>query len=419
MNAAVGGVVITGFGAVTPAGLDRESTWRSLVDGRPAVGPVTLFDATALPVRIAGEVRGFDPAGFLDRKRVRRTARFSQFAIAAAREAMADANLAVDDVDTSRIGVVINAAVAGFDTVEAAVRRLAADPAAALSPYTVASSLASTPACEVAIDRGIHGPVLAGALACASGSAAVLQARQLILAGEADVVVCGGTDAGITPAMFAGLIRAGALSRRNDDPGGASRPFDADRDGFVYGEGSVVAVVESADHAACRGVVPYAVLAGGALTSDAFHVMAPNPDGKYAGRAISQALDRAGVGPGEVDYVCAHATATPAGDRAETRAIRRALGQAADRVAVSSPKSVTGHLIGAAGALGVMVCALAMRDGVVPPTINLSTPDPDCDLDCVPNQARQLPVRMAISNAFGFGGQNCAVVLTHPSGGSR
>jgi 3-oxoacyl-[acyl-carrier-protein] synthase II len=270
------------------------------------------------------------------------------------------------------------------------------------------------PACEVAIDLGIHGPVLAGALACASGSAALVQARQLILAGEADAVICGGTDAGITPVMLAGLIPTGALSRRNEDPAGASRPFDAERDGFVYGEGAVIAVVESAEHAERRGATPYAVVASGALTADAFHVSAPSPDSAFAAEAIRQALQRAGLTPGDVDYVCAHATATRAGDRAETLAIRRAFGTAADSVAVSSPKSMTGHLIGAAGALGAMVCALAIRDSVVPPTINLATPDPDCDLDCVPNLARKMPVRAAITNAFGFGGQNCVVVLTAP-----
>jgi 3-oxoacyl-[acyl-carrier-protein] synthase II len=214
--------------------------------------------------------------------------------------------------------------------------------------------------------------------------------------------------------MFAGLIPTGALSCRNEDPAGASRPFDAERDGFVYGEGAVVAVVESAEHAARRGATPYAVLAGGALTSDAFHVSAPSPDGIYAAAAIRQALDRAGVAPDHLDYVCAHATATLAGDRVETLAIRRALGRAADSVAVSSPKSMTGHLIGAAGALGAMVCTLAMRDSIVPPTINLKTPDPDCDLDCVPNVARPMPVRAAITNAFGFGGQNCVAVFTAP-----
>jgi len=406
--------VITGFGAITPAGNDRETTWRNLVAGNSAVAPITAFDASDLAVRIAGEVRDFDPGRVIDRRQLRRTARFSQFAIVAAHEAVADAGLVIDEGSAGRVGVVINAAVAGFDTVEAATRQIAGTGAGPLSPYFVASSLANMPACEVAIGLGVHGPVLASALACASGISALVQARQLILAGEADAVVCGGTDAGITPVMFAGLIPTGALSRRNDDPAGASRPFDADRDGFVYGEGAVVAVVESEEHAARRGATRYAVLAGGALTADAFHVSAPLPDGRYAAEAIRLALRRSGLDPADLDYVCAHATGTKAGDVAETRAIRQALGPAADSVAVSSPKSMTGHLIGAAGALGAMACALAIRDGIVPPTINLKTPDPECDLDCVPNVARPLQVRAAITNAFGFGGQNCVAVLTAP-----
>jgi 3-oxoacyl-[acyl-carrier-protein] synthase II len=404
-------IVVTGFGAITPVGNDRETTWRNLTAGTSGAGPITAFDPGALPVRIAAEVRGFSPEQFLDRKRLRRTARFSQFAIAAAREALADAGLTVGPPNADRVGVVINAAVAGFETVEAATRQLTGGGDAQLSPYFVSSSLANMPACEVAIDLGARGPVLASALACASGSAAFLQARQLILAGEADVVVCGGTDAAITPVILAGLARMGALSRRNDDPAGACRPFDADRDGFVFGEGAVVAVAESAEHAARRGATQYATLAGGALTADAFHVSAPRPDAVDAGRAISQALQRASIGPGQLDYICAHATGTPAGDRAETVAIRRALGEAAGTVPVSSPKSMVGHLIGAAGALGVMVCALAIRDGIVPPTINLKTPDPECDLDYVPNVARQAAVRTAITTAFGFGGQNCAVAV--------
>jgi 3-oxoacyl-[acyl-carrier-protein] synthase II len=406
-------VVVTGYGAITPAGNDRESTWQALLAGKSAIGPITAFDASDLAVRIAGEVHDFEPDQFLDRKRVRRTARFSQLAIAAAREAVADARLVIDAASSDRTGVVVNAAVAGFDTVEAATRQLiAGDPR--ISPYFVSSSLTNMPACEIAIDMGIHGPVLASALACASGSAALIQARQLILADEADVVICGGTDGGITPVMFAGLIPTGALSRRNDDPAGACRPFDGDRDGFVFGEGAVIAVVESAEHAAARGAVPYAVLAGGALTADAFHVSAPRPDGAYAAAAMRRALDRSGVAPGDLDYICAHGTATRAGDISETAAIRRALGAAADHVAVSSPKSMVGHMIGAAGALGTMVCALAIRDGIVPPTINLTTPDPACDLDYVPETARHLPVRAAIANAFGFGGQNCVAVLTAP-----
>ncbi|MGH3439025.1 MAG: beta-ketoacyl-ACP synthase II [Sciscionella sp.] len=409
-------VVLTGFGAISPVGNDRPTTWRRLVAGASGVGPITAFDAENLAVRIAAEVDGFDPASVLQGKRLRRSARFSQFAVAAAREAVADAGLVVDDGNADRVGVVVNAAVAGFDTVEAATRRMLDVDAGRLSPYFVSSSLTNMPACEVAIDLGAHGPVNASALACASGSYALLQARRLILSDEADVVVCGGTDAGITPVMFEGLIPMGALSKRNDDPEAASRPFDADRDGFVFGEGAVLAVLESSEHAARRGAIPYAAVAGGALTADAHHVSAPHPDGTYATAAITQALRRAAVAPVDVDYICAHGTATLANDRTETAAIRAALGAAADEVAVSSPKSMVGHMIGAAGALGAMVCALAIRHGVVPPTINLDTPDPACDLDYVPKVARSMPVRTALANAFGFGGQNVVVVFTSAEG---
>jgi 3-oxoacyl-[acyl-carrier-protein] synthase II len=411
-------VVITGFGAVTPVGGDRESTWRNLIAGNSGVGPITAFDAGDLAVRIAAEVRDFDAERCLGRRRLRRTARFAQFAIAAAREAVADARLEVGDgspagaspIGPGGVGVVINAAVAGFDTIEAAARRLVAGQG--LSPYFVPSSLTNMPACEVSIDLGIHGTVHAGAYACASGSEALLRARQLILAGEAEAVIAGGTDAAITPVTFGGLISSGALSRRNDDPAGACRPFDADRDGFVFGEGAVIAVVESAEHAAARGATPYAALTAGALTADAFHETAPAPSGEYAAEAIRLAIGRAGIDAGDIDYLCAHATGTVAGDRAEALAIRQALGPVADHVAVSSPKSTAGHLIGAAGTLSALVCALAMRDGIVPPTINLKTPDPACDLDHVANVARQLPVRTAVTNTFGFGGQNCVTVLT-------
>ncbi len=401
-------VVITGFGAVTPVGNDRETTWQSLVAGNSGVGPITAFDASGLAVQIAAEIRDFDPGRYLDRRQFRRAARFAQFAIVAAREAVADAKLSIGD--GSGVGVVINSAVAGFDTIEAAARRLV--DGKVLSPYFVPSSLTNMPACEVSMDLGIHGPVHAGAYACASGSEALLRARQLILADEAEVVIAGGTDAGITPVTFCGLIPSGALSRRNDDPAGACRPFDSERDGFVYGEGAVIAVVESAEHALARGAAPYAALTAGALTADAYHVTAPAPGGKYAAEAIRLAVGRAGIDPADIDYICAHATGTVAGDRAETLAIRDALGPAADQAAVSSPKSVTGHLIGAAGALSALVCSLAMRDAIVPPTINLKAPDPECDLDHVANLARQLPVRTAITNTFGFGGQNCVIVLS-------
>lgn len=409
------GVVVTGLGAVTPVGNDAPTTWEALTRGRSGIGPITRFDASGDRVRIAGEVTGFEPGAFLDHKKARRSARFSQFAVAAAREAVRDAGLdGPDELDAGRTGVVVNTAVTGFPEIQDGVETLHERGAQRVSPYLISSVIPNMPSCEVAMDLGVHGPVTAGALACASGVYALLDARRLILAGEADVVIAGGTDAGITSAMFAGLTNMGALSKRNDEPERASRPFDADRDGFVFGEGCVLLVLESAAHARARGAAPYAELAGGALTSDAFHVSAPEPSGAYATAAIRQALERTGTGPADIDYICAHGTSTKANDVTETRAIRDALGSRADHVAVSSPKSMVGHLIGAAGSLSALVCALGIRDGLVPPTINLETPDPECDLDYVPEKARPMRVRAALVNAFGFGGQNCVAVLREP-----
>jgi 3-oxoacyl-[acyl-carrier-protein] synthase II len=410
--------VLTGIGAITPLGLSAPETWAALVAGRSGIVAIESFDASALPVQIAGEVRGFDAEARLGVKRARRSARFSQLAIVAAREAVADADLNVGP-ESERVGVVINSAVAGVPETERNVRTLIADGPREVSPYYVPSTIPNMAACEVAIDVGAHGPVSASALACASGTYALLDARRLILAGEADVVIAGGADAAITEAMFAGLARMGPLSQRNDAPQQASRPFDAERDGFVFGEGAVVLVVESAAYAHARGARAYATLAGGALTSDAFHISAPEPSGAHAARAIELALQRSNTRPDELDYICAHGTGTRANDAAETRAIRTALGDAADRVPARSPKSMVGHLIGASGALSVMVCALAMRDGVLPPTINLDMPDPECDLDYVPLTAREATVRVAAANAFGFGGQNCVVVLRAPDAGAR
>jgi 3-oxoacyl-[acyl-carrier-protein] synthase II len=401
---------VTGIGALTPLGNSAPETWRGLVGGRSGIGPVTQFDASGLPVRIAGEVRGFDPERELGTKRTRRSARFSQLAICAAREAVADAGLDVAR-RPDRAGVLVNNAVIAMPEAERNVRALAGNGPRDVSSYFVPSMIANMPACEVAIDLGARGPVSASSLACASGTYALLEARQWILAGEADVVVAGGTDAAITEVMFAGLAKMGPLSERNDAPEHASRPFDSDRDGFVFSEGAVVLVVESASHAAARGASVYGTVAGGALTCDAFHMSAPEPSGASAAQAISLALARSEVAPEQLDYICAHGTATRANDRAETRAIRMALGDAADQVPASSPKSMVGHLIGAAGALSVMVCLLAIRDGVLPPTTNLETPDPECDLDYVPLRARRTKVVAAAANAFGFGGQNCVVVV--------
>ncbi len=411
------GVVITGIGAVTPVGNDRESTWGALCAGESGIRPITAFDASDLPVRIAGEVRGFDASELIDHRRLRRSTRVTHLSVAAAREAAADARLVVEpaEVDPGRVGVLINTAVAGMGEVEDTVHLVDERGPRRVSPYFVSSVIPNMPACEVAIDLGAHGPVIAASLACASGLHAMLQGRDLIRNGEADVVLAGGADAGIGHAMFAGLTKMGALSRRNDDPAGASRPFDADRDGFVFVEGAVVLVLESAAHAAARGAEPYAEVLGGALTADAFHVSAPAPGGEYATAAVRGALERSGRSGADVDYVCAHGTSTPINDRVETHVLHESLGEHAREVAVSSPKSMVGHLIGAAGALSAMTCALAMRDRVIPPTINLARADPDCDLDYVPGTARKTEVGTAMANAFGFGGQNCVTLFGAPS----
>jgi 3-oxoacyl-[acyl-carrier-protein] synthase II len=405
--------VVTGIGAITPLADSAPATWEGLVAGRSGISPIESFDASGLPTRIAGEIHGFDAEAALGPKRARRAARFSQLAIVAAREAVADARLDVT-AGPDRTAVIVNSACAGTPETERNIRNLVTKGPKDVSPYYVASTILNMAACEVAIDLRTHGPVNASALACASGTAALLEARRLIASGEADVVIAGGTDAAINEAMFAGLSVMGPLSERNETPTEASRPFDADRDGFVFGEGAIICVIESAEHARARGATSYGTVAGGALTSDAFHMSAPEPSGTHAARAITLALQSAGVHPRELDYICAHGTATKANDAAETRAIRIALGDDADRVPASSPKSMVGHLIGAAGTLSAMVCLLAMRDGILPPTTNLQTPDPDCDLDYVPLTARKAAVRVAAANAFGFGGQNCVVVLRAP-----
>jgi 3-oxoacyl-[acyl-carrier-protein] synthase II len=417
--------VITGIGAITPVGLDVPSTWRALVDGVSGAGPITLFDPGNMPVQIAAEATGFDGEAVMGTKRFRRSARYSQFAVAAAREAFADAGLSSgvsggvgDDeganVDPERVGVIINAALGGANETTQATDAFREQGLRGVSPYYVPAMISNMPACEVAIDLGLHGPVSASALACASGNAALLEARRIILCGEADVVIAGGTDAGISPVMFAGLSNMGPMSVRNDDPAAASRPFDRHRDGFVFGEGAVITVVESAAFAAARGAKVYGTVTGGALTADAFHISHPQPSGADAARAITQSLARSGLAPEDVDLVVAHGTGTKINDAVETKAIHTAFGPAATSLAVTSPKSMTGHMIGAAGAISVLVALLAMRDGVISPTINLETPDPDCDLDYVPLTARETPVRTAVVNAFGFGGQNCVVVLQAP-----
>ena len=429
-------VVITGIGAITPLGNTADQTWDGLVNGRSGVGPITHFDASTFTTRIAAEVKGFDPAEHLKLKDLKRTSRATQLAVVAAREAVADAGLpeslsdfdgiaatsagASDETSGSAAGatkagdiagIVVNAAVSGFPEIEEATRTLDSEGARFVSPMFVPASLTNMPACQIAMDLGVHGPVNASALACASGAYALLEARDLILSGQADVMIAGGTDASITAPMFAGLGAMRALSPGEGDPAEVSRPFDADRTGFVFGEGAVIFVLERLSHARARAAEPYASVLGGALTSDGFHVVAPEPSGRYAAAAITRALNSSCLTGESVDLVVAHGTSTKANDKTETAAIRTAFGAAADDLAVSAPKSMTGHLIGAAGALAAMVCARSIRDGLIPPTINYATPDPDCDLDYVPNSAREVRVDHAITNAFGFGGQNCVAAF--------
>jgi len=408
--------VITGIGAITPVGLSAPETWTSLLAGRSGVRPLTRFDASGYPVRIAADVQGFDPLAVMTRKRARRTARFAQLAVAAAAEALADARLPPLGEARDRFGVSIATALGGLDVIDAEAPRLYGRPPARVTPFLLPMLLANMASSAVSIQFGLRGPSNTPVGACASGTIALMEARRWVETGEADYVLAGGTEGGLTPTVWAGLCALGALSTRNDAPGAASRPFDRDRDGFVYGEGAVVFVVERDDLARAREAQVYAELAGAGMTSDAYHETAPQPEGDAAALAIRRALANAHAEPSEVDLVVAHGTGTPLNDPAETRAIKGALGQHARRVPVTAPKSMVGHLIGAAGALATLVAVLAIRDGRIPPTINLDTPDPDCDLDYVPGRAREGRVRLALANAFGFGGQNCVVAVRSPAG---
>jgi 3-oxoacyl-[acyl-carrier-protein] synthase II len=404
-------VVVTGLGALSPLGIGVPALWEGLVAGRSGVRRIQHFDTDNLVVKIAAEVPDFDPKQFIEAKAVRRMDRFAHFAIAATREALDDANLEITDENRERVAVMMNTGGGGIPTIESNVTAMALSGPSRVSPLVIPIFAPNMASSQVSIAFGIQGPVITSAAACASGVQAFVDAVRLMRAGEADVVVTGGTEAGITPVALSGLANMHALSRRNDDPEGASRPFDRDRDGFVFGEGAGVLILETEEHAVRRGASVYAEALGGALTSDAFHLTAPEPSGRGARAAMTNALRRAELEPRNIDYIAAHATSTPIGDTAETLAIKGAFGDHTGTVAISANKSMIGHLLGAAGAISAVHCILAMRDGVVPPTINLDTPDPDCDLDYVPHTARRMPVRTAMVNGFGFGGQNATAIF--------
>ncbi|MGI8550929.1 MAG: beta-ketoacyl-ACP synthase II [Dehalococcoidia bacterium] len=404
-------VVVTGIGAITPLGLTTAETWDNLVEGRSGIAEITSFDVTDLPVRIAGEVKGFDPQQYMDYKESKRMARFSQFAVAAASMALADAGLAVNDGNADRVGAVINTGGGGFPETYDESLRMQRRGAARVSPFWVPIMAPNMASCQPSIVLGLRGPIITGVAACASSVYAFADAYHILRRNEADALLVGGAEAGLSALTIAALANMQALSKNNEDPQGASRPFDRDRDGFVLGEGSVVMVVEQERHALNRGARILAEIVGGAITGDAYHITMPAPQGAGAARAMQQALAVGDVKPQEVDYICAHGTGTPLNDVAETAAIKQTFGKHAKNLAISSPKSMVGHLLGAAGALSALVSIMAIVKGIVTPTINLDHPDPACDLDYIPHCARHMAVRTAMINGFGFGGQNAVTIF--------
>lgn len=403
--------LVTGVGAITPIGLTAHDFWRNLTSGVSGVTRITRFDASDLPVQIAGEVKDFEPGKYMDSKGARRMSRFAQLAVAAAQLAANDAGLVLKDEERSRAASCIATGSGGaIDTMDEVVILKERGPNR-VSPFYIPMMAPNMGACQVSMHLGLRGPALASVAACASGLYSFIEAKQLIDSGRADVVLAGGTEAALHPLPIAALANMKALSRNNDDPEGASRPFDLDRDGFVFGEGAVVLVVESEARAKARGARVYAELMGGGLSCDAYHITAPREDGTGAQEAMAEALSFAGMQPQDIDYIAAHGTGTPLNDAAETVAIKLAFGDHAKKLAISSPKSMVGHLLGAAGAVGAAAAALAVYHDVAPPTINLETPDPECDLDYTPLKARKMTIRAAAANGFGFGGQNGSVIF--------
>ncbi len=404
-------IVATGIGLVTPIGNDRPTTWAALLAGRSGVGYITQFDSTPLKTHIAAEVKDFDPAQYLDKQTARRMDRFMHFAAVAAHEALADAAFDMRRYDPRRVGVVVGSGIGGVHTLLEQQKVLEEKGPRRVSPFAVPGLMLNSAAAHISITLGARGPNIALATACATGSHALGEAAEIIRRGQADVVIAGGAEAAIVPMAVAGFENMGALSGRNDEPTRASRPFDAGRDGFVMGEGAGIIVLERLTDARGRGAPIYGELLGYGSTSDAFHITAPAEDGAGAAECMTMTLADAGLPPIAVDYINAHGTSTPLNDAGETRAIKQVFGQHAYRLAVSSSKSMTGHLMGAAGAIEAAFVLLVLRDQILPPTINYETPDPACDLDYVPNQARPAAVNVAMSNSFGFGGHNGTVLF--------
>jgi 3-oxoacyl-[acyl-carrier-protein] synthase II len=403
-------VIVTGMGTVTPVGLDIATTWDSLVNGRSGIARITRFDPSPYETQIAGELKGFDASAYMDKKDVRRTDRFTHYAVAAASQALRDAKLETAP-DAERVGTAIATGVGGLETLIDAILLMEKRGPARLSPFLVPMLMANAASAQVSMQFGLKGPSLTHVSACASSSHAIGEGGDIIRRGQADVMVAGGAEATVIPVIVAAFAAMKTLTRRNDAPEAASRPFDKDRDGFVLSEGAAVVVLEEREHARARGARSYGELVGYGATADAYHITAPSPEGEGNARAMRMALRQAGLRPEQIDYINAHGTSTQPNDREETAAIKQVFGEHAYKLLVSSTKSMTGHLLGAAGALEAIACLLAIRDGCIPPTINYTTPDPGLDLDYVPNTARARSITTALSNSMGFGGHNASLIF--------
>ena len=405
-------VVITGIGAITPIGLNAADFWKNALAGTSGCGPITAFDASNYDTRIACEVKGFDPLQFIDRKSLNRMDPFTQYAMAVAEMAVKDSGIDFEKVDRDRVGVIFGSGIGGMRTWERQMQTVfdSGGPHR-ISPFFVPMMIADIAAGQISMRFNARGPNYATTSACATSSHAVADAFILIQRGNADIILSGGSEAAVSPMGVGGFNAMKALSTRNDDPARASRPFDLNRDGFVMGEGAGILVLEELEHARKRGAKVYAEVVGVGMTADAYHITAPAPGGEGAIRSMKMSLADAGIAPEEVDYINAHGTSTPFNDKSETQAIKSVFGDHAYKLHVSSTKSMTGHLLGAAGAVEAIVCALTIRDGIIPPTINYEVPDPECDLNYVPNTPLKKDVKVALSNTFGFGGHNASLLF--------
>ncbi len=405
-------VVVTGIGMISPLGVGNEATWQGLVEGRSGIGPITKFDATAYSARIAGEVKGFDPEKWIDKKEVKKSDTFIHYAIVASQMAVDDAKLDTKSLDPDRLGVVIGSGIGGLPLIEQMHQKLIERGPARISPFFIPGLIVNLATGQISIRFNARGPSSAPATACATGAHAVGDAFRIIQRDEADVMFAGGSEAVVTPLAVGGFAAMRALSTRNDEPERASRPWDKERDGFVMGEGSGVLILEEREHALARGATIYCEITGYGMTSDAYHITSPSEDGEGMSRVMKRALKDAKLEPTDIQYINAHGTSTPVGDRIETKAIKTVWGENAHKVAISSTKSMTGHLLGAAGGLESAVAAMVVKTGIIPPTINYENPDPECDLDYVPNKARTAEVTNVLSNSFGFGGTNATLIFS-------